>query len=143
MEKKIKDINTPFNDVWITDKADRNMITFAEEVGKVTAKKKLTVSQIRNIFGEIKRIQTSGYDNNKSAFMMLKPKVAYAYGRTVKFKYDKIAKKPTPIGNDGLLIFKEVFDAAHDKVGDKNQYSNFCNLMEAIIAYHKANGGKD
>ncbi len=143
MEKEIKDIKTPFNDVWITDKADRNMITFAEEVGKETAGKGLTVSQIRNIFGEIKRIQTAGYDNNKSAFMMLKPKVAYAYGRTVKLFINKKTREKTPKGNAGLLIFKDVFNAAHEKVEDKNQYTNFCNLMEAIIAYHKANGGKD
>lgn len=143
MAKTIKDINTPFNDVWITDKADRNMIMFAEEVGKVTANKRLSVSQIRNIFGEIKRIQTAGFDNSKSAFIMLKPKVAYAYGRTVKSRYNKTTKKLTPIGNDGLRVFKEVFDTAHSKVEDEKQYSNFCDLMEAIIAYHKANGGKD
>ena len=143
MEKKIDDINTEFNDVWITDKADRNMITFAEEVGKITAEKGLSISQIRNIFGEIKRIQTAGYENSKSAFMMLKPKVAYAYGRTVKSFFNKKTKEKTSKGNPGLLIFKKVFDVAHSKVEDKNQYGNFCNLMEAIIAYHKANGGKD
>ena len=91
-------------------------------------KEEMSNSQIRNVFGEIKRIQMLGdFNKSKSSFFLLKPKVAYAYGR-----------KP----NRGLKIFKDIFDDASQFVTDDKTYENFCNLMEAILAYHRAFGGK-
>ena len=91
-------------------------------------KGELTNSKIRNVYGEIKRIQMGGFEKNKSSFYLLRPKVAYAVGR------DK--------NNVGLNLFKEVFDEAVKYVKDDRTFHNFCNLMEAILAYHKAHGGK-
>lgn len=39
-------------------------------------------------------------------------------------------------------MFKVVFDAAFVHVSDDKTYKNFCNLIEAILAYHKAYGGE-
>ncbi len=89
----------------------------------------LTNAKIRSIYGEIKRIQMSGFESNKPSFFMLKPKVAYAYGRERK--------------NLGLRFFKFVFDQAFAQVNDEKSFHNFCNFMEAIIAYHRAFGGKE
>lgn len=140
-----------FKSSWITDAADSNLPTFAETVGAAMAtgffdKKqlekvlngelskgidshKLTKSKIRSIYGEIKRIQIGKFENNKAAFYLLRPKVAYALGRDSK--------------NCGLKLFKLVFDKASGFVDNEKSYENFCNLMEAILAYHKAYGGKD
>lgn len=113
---------------WITVEADKEMISFAEEAGKYMKENSLTTSQIRNIYGEIKRIQMNTYEKKKSDFFLLKPKVAYALGRNKD--------------NKGLQLFKDIFDRLSPFVSDEKSYHNFCNLMEAILAYHKANGGK-
>lgn len=118
-----------FQDSWIKEGADAQFVTFAEAMGKEMAKNGLTTSQIRNVYGEIKRIQMKGYDEERSSFSLLRPKVAYAVGRNDQ--------------NRGLMLFQAVFERASGLVTDKTTYKNFCNLMEAIVAYHKANNGKD
>lgn len=118
-----------FNEAWITNGADSEMVKFAEGAGKYMANNNLKSSKFRSIYGEIKRIQVGGFDKMKTSFLLLKPKVAYAYGR------DKT--------NKGLELFKLIFDKSFSIVIDEQTYENFCNLMEAIIAYHKAYVKKD
>lgn len=124
----------PLRETWIKTGADKDMICFAELLGFFLAPHSkddngaLTNSQIRNVFGEIKRIQMSGFENNKADFYILKPKVAYAAGRHKKL---------------GILAFKAYFDKAFFYVEEERDFQNFCNLLEAILAYHKAYGGKD
>lgn len=120
-------IKHPIKKEWFVDGADDNLVKFAEEAGKAMANAGISSSQIRNIYGEIKRIQMAGFESTKSSFFLLKPKVAYAYGRDDK---------------KTLKIFKEIFDEAFNYVTDEKSYQNFCNFMEALLAYHKANGGK-
>ena len=120
-----------FNKEWITNGATKEMIPFVEKLGKYMAENGLTKSKIRSIYGEIKRIQMSQFDKEKTSFYLLKPKVAYAYGREDKDK------------NKGLKQFKELFDRCFTYVTDSKSYKNFCNLFEAVLAYHKAYGGKD
>lgn len=119
-----------YDSKWITDGADGKMVEFAEAKGEFMAKNGLTNSKIRSIYGEIKRIQM-GFEDNKKSFYLLKPKVAYAYGRDDK--------------NEGLYLFKLIFDRAYQDVdlSKIDTYMNFCNFIEAILAYHKAFGGKD
>jgi CRISPR-associated protein Csm2 len=118
-----------YNPEWITKEADRTLVEYAESSGKFMARNKLTNSKIRSIYGEIKRIQMGEFDKEKAAFILLKPKVAYALGRDDK--------------NEGLKLFKLIFDRSSQDVNDRKSFINFCNFMEAILAYHKANGGKD
>ena len=118
----------PILAVWFTNGADADLVKYAEQAGKDLAKCGLTNSKIRSIYGEVKRIQMGTWEKNKSAFFLLKPKVAYAHGRDDK--------------NKGLKIFKDIFDEAVKYVNDDKSYDNFCNFMEAILAYHRANGGK-
>ncbi len=119
----------PIRTEWITQGADKTMVEFAEEAGEYMAKQKLTKSKIRSIYGEIKRIQINGFDNEKTSFYLLRPKMAYALGRDS--------------GNKGLKLFKLIFEYSSNLVNSTKDYENFCNLFEAILAYHKANGGSD
>ena len=118
-----------FQPNWITEGADSSLVEYAEKAGKFMAKNNLTNSKIRSIYGEIKRIQMGEFEKEKSSFYLLKPKVAYALGRDDK--------------NEGLKLFKKVFDKASDYVKNQKSYENFCNFIEAVLAYHKAYGGKD
>lgn len=130
--RNIEDFTTKMDPTWIKSKIDRNGILFAEEFGAALASKGfgMTTSQIRNFFGEVKRIQMNGFEKESSqtAFLLLQPKLAYAAKR---------AK------NDYVDEFRKVMDIAHLAVGTEKEFQNFVNLLEAILAYHRAAGGKE
>lgn len=113
---------------WVTNKIDEDAVSFTEKFGNYLAKNRLTTSQIRNIYGELKRIQMKGFEAERTSFLLLLPKMAYAAKRNK---------------NDGLTAFKKVFDKLHTNVKTAEQYNNMMNLMEAILAYHKAFGGRE
>jgi len=129
MEEIPRRFKDDYKSQWITSAAETALVEYAENAGKFMARKGLTNSKIRSIYGEIKRIQMSEFEKEKSAFILLKPKVAYALGRDEK--------------NEGLKLFKEIFDMSFPYVTNQKSFQNFCNFMEAILAYHKAYGGKD
>ncbi len=115
-----------FSANWITSGIDESFLGFAEEFGKYlgsVAKQKMTPSQIRNVYGETKRIQMKGFESNKTSFLLLKPKIAYATKRN---------------DGDGIKEFKKVFDKMHASVKTESDYENFMSVFEALIAYHKA-----
>lgn len=112
-----------FNSAWITNEVDKSFVEFAEKAGKYMAENGLKSSKIRSIYSEIKRIQMN-FTKEQSSFYLLKPKVAYAVGRERSVK--------------GLQMFQCVFDKCFQYVNGEKEYMNFCNIMEAIIAYHKA-----
>lgn len=82
---------------------------------------KLTTSQLRKFFGEVKRQQMVGY--KETDFILLKPKLAYAVGRAEK--------------NSKIRDFYEVMAAAIDLVSNETEFQNFIKIFEAIVAYHK------
>lgn len=82
---------------------------------------KLTTSQLRKFFGEVKRQQMVGY--KETDFILLKPKLAYAVGRAEK--------------NSKIRDFYEVMAAAIDLVSNQDEFQNFIKIFEAIVAYHK------
>jgi CRISPR-associated protein Csm2 len=124
-----------FNPEWITKGADKAMVTYTEAAGKQMVEGHLSTSRIRNVFGEIKRIQVSTYEKNKSSFYLLQPKVAYAVGRERNRSKDNLTKI------EGILLFQDIFKKAAEQVTEAKSYQNFCNFMEALVAYHKAFGG--
>jgi len=90
----------------------------------------LTTNQLRNFFGEIRRIQMKGFENNKTEFLMLKPKLAYSTARADKYNRIKDFKEILTI------MINEVVETENPK-----HFENFVNFVEATVAYHKANGG--
>lgn len=112
----------------ITDKTVKFAQIFGTHLGSdiksgfKTDVAKLTTNQLRKFFGEVKRQQMSGYD--KTDFVLLKPKLAYAVGRTK--------------GKSKITDFYDVMCAAIDSVTDKKSFKNFIQFFEAVVAYHKA-----
>jgi CRISPR-associated protein Csm2 len=109
------------------------------------SKNSLSNSQIRNFFGEVKRIQmtviSDGSDENwfkiKSAFLLIKPKLAYSVGRIIQRNQ-----------KSKINEFGEVFSIAIDKVkADEPEASvrfmRFVDFFEAVLAYHKSFGGSE
>ena len=86
-------------------------------------RKKLTTSQLRKFFGEVKRQQIKGFD--KTEFTLLRPKLAYAVGRVA----DKEAK---------INDFNFVISEAIKIVENEDDFKRFIKIFEAIVAYHKS-----
>lgn len=121
---------------WVTSGINEEAIKFAEEFGKDLANNDLSTSQIRNVFSEIKYIQMHGEkDFLITPLLLLKPKLAYAKKRKASGKAAKAAEDLEKVLGKGIDTI----------VAGKNQFllfENFANLFEAILAYHKAYGGK-
>ncbi len=119
---------------WINNGPDKELIDTTEKLGKELQKNRLTTSQIRQVFTKLKSIEAKSYAPNRTEFIMLKPYIAYAAGRQPRCK--------------GLQTFKDKISCAIDEVisGDtkteQDRFYNFCRLFEAILAYHRASGGK-
>ena len=102
------------------------LVKKAEQLGKQLARN-LTTSQIRNIYGAVKKMQMKGQPDTHK-LLMLKPKLAYAAKRH----------------GGGVDTLKEVLTQAIDQVGDDQQkFNRFVDFFEAILAYHKAYDGRD
>lgn len=116
-----------FDNKWITDEITKTCIEYTKNFGSFLAENRLSSSQIRNVYGELKRIQMKGFQKERTAFLLLRPKMAYADKRNE---------------GAGLRELKKVFDKAYDLVETDSHFSNFMNFMEATLAYHKSFGGK-
>lgn len=125
------------NTGWIKNGIDEQAIKWAEEFGKElntgNDKQKLSTSQLRKFFGAIRRLQSKGfnYNSDKREILRLKPMLAYAKGKAEERNK----------GNKIALFYQEISKAI-DAVKDENTFTNFIDLVEAIVAYHKAAGGK-
>lgn len=82
----------------------------------------ITSSQLRNIFTVAKKAK------KKEDLFVMRPKIAYAYGRAEKNELKK------------LLFF---LDQQIQNVKEDADVKKFQELFEAIIAYHKYYGGKE
>ena len=105
------------------------LVKGAEQLGQLLVRERLTTSQIRNIYGAVKKMQMKGeLDTHK--LLMLKPKLAYAAKRHKEVK--------------GVDTLKVVLTQAIDHVGnDQQNFNRFVDFFEAILAYHKDAGGRD
>jgi len=114
----------------------KTMVEKAEEIGKDLEKRGLSTSQIRNVFGSLKRMEMRLSDENFKIekVALLKPRIAYAEKRHGKGKIHPI-KEVIDAGVDEIL--KE-----SDKEKRKEKFKHFCEFFEAILAYHRFFGGK-
>ncbi len=122
---------------WIKDGLTPEAIQWCETMGKEMVapegkrEQALTTSQIRNVFGEVKKMQMKGF--NLQSLLMLKPRLAYA------------AKRASKKGAEMLRMNLDVAIDAVASAGPQSQqqsFENFAALFEAILAYHRASGGK-
>lgn len=125
----------------------RQLVATAQEIakkmiqhdkwGNVSDRNSVSTSQIRNIFGTSKQIEMNlsqdNIDQSYNRLILLKPKMAYANARFNK-RGDTIP---------GFKVLIDSLSYAIDKVdGNYERMQSFFNFLEAILAYHKAEGGK-
>jgi len=129
-----------FNLKWVSERLEDSAITFAEDFGQHLCdlqsgrpgRMALTTSQIRNFFGEVKRIQAKGFEKQRTSFLLIRPKLAYAEARVLAKNRDS-----------RISDFRKIMELAHSAVRTEEQFQNFVDLLEATLAYHKFYGGRD
>lgn len=117
-----------------TNESANLLVTHADAIGKALINQprrdQLSTSQIRAIFGEVRRIEGDWKINKSRAgrnLILLKPKMAYR------------AKKEN---NRSVKELVDILSPAIDLVkGDDDNFTRFVDFFEAILAYHKAHGG--
>jgi CRISPR-associated protein Csm2 len=121
----------------ITQGDVEELVNTAKTVGGSLARQ-LTTSQIRNIFGEVRRIEMDWPPTKQDAddafrrVVLLQPKLAYQ------------AKRERGRGVEEL---QQVLDPCIEEIrkAPKEQrrvyFQRFVDFFEAILAYHKAAGG--
>jgi CRISPR-associated protein Csm2 len=120
----------------VTDSA-RAIVEAAQAWGKYLVQEKLTTSQIRSIFGEVRRIQmnwSADAPSSSAALILLKPKLAYQAQRDAEKNRN----------TEPVRKLQRILEPAIDMVqGDYARFQRFVDFFEAILAYHKAEGGSD
>jgi len=123
----------------ITDpKAGELTVNRAEKQGKFLAQppKQLSTSQIRAIFDEVRQIEALWPQDSTQAarrLSLLKPKMQY--------RAKKEGGKVMDLVNVLEASVNEVLKGSNEK--EMHAYfRNFVDFFEAILAYHKAAGGK-
>jgi len=108
----------------------RDLVKHAEELGPYLRQQRLETNQIRKFLDAINRLKADlaekeDFSKVETEVVLLKPKLAYAAAR-------QKAAKP----------LSKVMSAAIDKVHSREDFERLVQLIESIIAYHKAEGGK-
>ncbi len=166
-----------FNPEWVKTGLTVEAVQFAEYFGrflvgpKMVEDKKnpgkqmvvfvggMSTSQIRNFFGEVRKLQMKGFADNPGDFAMLRPRLAFA----------KVRSKENVHADTRIKDFEQVMLALMDEVeksikerkaaesdqgispedrlkiqlANDQHCQNFVDFLEATVAYHKANGGKN
>lgn len=117
----------------LSDDTAQQMVQYADSLAKRICGD-VSTSQIRNVYGTVKKLEMQREFDSKAyrQLVLLKPKLAYARGRAEKKKEDSFKELETALGS--------AIDAV--SIEQPETFKRFCNFFEAILAYHKAHGGR-
>jgi CRISPR-associated protein Csm2 len=116
----------------------RQLVTQAENLGNYLVSQGLKTNQIRKFLDAVNRLKVKLSQDEEAKFttiedevVLLKPKLAYAAARQ-QSRY-----------NSPVQPLADVIAVAIDHVDDTPDFDRLVQLIESIIAYHKAAGGRD
>lgn len=115
------------------------LVDHAEDLGSRLKDAKLTTSQIRALFGEVRQIQAQlsiGEQERARALrklILLKPKMAYRARR----ERGRGVEELTSVLDPAIDL---VVDGSDQEIQEQN-FQRFVDFFEAILAYHRAAGG--
>ncbi len=124
---------------WVKKGITQEAIKYAEEFGKDLANNRLSTSQIRNVFSEVKNLQMKGAEKfNDTPLLLLKPKLAYS-----KARKSSGGNQAAQAAEDLEKVLSKGIDTIASAEKNKFElFQNFANFFEAILAYHRSFGGK-
>jgi len=116
----------------------RQLVTQAKQLGQYLADQGLKTNQIRKFLDAVNRLKVKLSQDEQEKFttikdevVLLKPKLAYAAAR-------QQTRHKSPV-----QPLADVIAVAIDHVDDTPDFDRLVQLIESIIAYHKAAGGRD
>lgn len=121
------------HDLMTADEAGAELVTFAQQAADRLVKNNLTRNQIRTVFTEVRQIEAQwGKPEALRRLNMLKPKLAYQTARSNSVDYLR-------------EVLSEAIDEVAQSPADKRneRFQRFVDLFEAILAYHRAKGGRN
>lgn len=130
MANEIKEIMT-------ADSYGEVLVRYSEQLASQLVRDGLGTSQIRNIFSEVRQIESMWRSGGQSQaamrrLILLKPKMAYQAAR--ERKVENLVK--------GLSEAIGFVERAENDAQQEERFTKFVELFEAILAYHKAKGGR-
>lgn len=113
------------------------LVTWAQRIGEAIAQQ-VTTSQIRNVFGTARQIQLRWPNDPEGAYrdaVLLRPKLSYFAKREGR----------------GMEDLRRVLAPALEMISERgitekerqDRFDRFMDFFEAIVAFHKAYGGKE
>lgn len=103
--------------------------------GNKKAREAITTTQIRNVFGTVKKMELTG-TYNAAQLLLLRPRLQWALARA--------SRDNKPHFETFVAILENGINAVVEGTAAEQQekFNRFCQGFEAILAYHKAHGGK-
>jgi CRISPR-associated protein Csm2 len=118
------------------DESGSQLVDYAHQTAAHLVRSQLTRAQIRNIFTEVRKIEDMWDTRPQEArrrLNMLKPKLDYQTSR----------HKSVAGLRDVLIPAIVAVDAAPNAEERDRRFRRFVDLFEAILAYHRAEGGRN
>lgn len=128
------------------------LVKTAEEIGKELARQ-LTTSQIRNVFGEVRRIQlkwpelVSDEIEHQDDTIKRSQRADDAFRQTVLLR-PKLAYQARKERGRGVEQLKDILEPCLQEIQNaqspkirKLYFDRFIDFFESILAYHRAYGG--
>ncbi len=122
--------------IMTSDKSGQELVTFAQQTATQLVRDNLNRAQIRTIFTEVRKIEALWDADPVVALRrlnMLKPKLDY---QTARIPAVKALKEVL------TQAIEEVNKAGDDKERNR-RFRVFMDLFEAILAYHRSQGGRN
>lgn len=127
-----------FKTEWITDKFMYATTIHAGDFAKYLKDGKLSRTQVRNFFEELRRIERGGVEKFAEHIRFLPHKLGY-----VKSRWEgKDNVVPQAYAFEQILR-KAVLAIPEDAQAAAIPFSRFVAYFEAVLAYHRYHGGKD
>ena len=116
------------------------LVSSAQKVGTALSKS-LSTSQLRGVFGTLRRIQMRWQPGaspdhvacEMKELRLLKPRLAYQAGR---------ARQGSSVEGRGISDLEPVLRDAIDLVTCREEFRHLVDYLEAIVAYHRFAGGR-
>lgn len=128
--------NKQITQIMTADPTGQELVRFSDNLARTLVRDRLKNTQIRNIFTEVRKIEAM-YGQDPTAAIrrltMLKPKLAYQAKR-----HREISKL-----KDALIDAIDVVVGLPAGEKQAQAFERFIDFFEAILAYHKANGGQN
>jgi CRISPR-associated protein Csm2 len=122
--------------IMTSDKSGQELVTFAQQTASLLVRDNLNRAQIRTIFTEVRKIEALWDAHPVNALRrlnMLKPKLDYQTARIPAVKTLK----------DVLIPAIEEVNKGGDEKERSRRFRVFMDLFEAILAYHRSQGGRN